>query len=82
MHKRLKIGGGEADGSHFVARAMTGYADDTGKGGNLRQRIVPFFRKRGNARLLTKQWSWRLIISGHDPCERLETKANSRIERQ
>ena len=31
MNKRLKIGGGKADGSCFIARAVTGYSDDTGK---------------------------------------------------
>jgi hypothetical protein len=31
MNKRLKIDGSEADGSRFVARAMTGYSDNKGK---------------------------------------------------
>jgi hypothetical protein len=68
MNKRLKIGGGEADGSHFVARAMTGYSNNTGKDWDLRQRRVLLFRQRQRWKTANKAvvvaldniWAWSL----------------------
>ena len=66
MNNRLKIGGGEADGSHFVACAMTGYSNNTGIHWDLHQRRVLLFRQRQRWKTANKAvvvaldniWAW------------------------